>query len=396
MTALKIRGPFRGVSGHDHHVREFVRGLSALGAQIELVDLPEWSDIKLPTSMRDPWFESLRSPVDARVFIQFCMPHQAVVDPEMLNVNYTMFEADRIHPLWAERAQLHDLVVVPAESCRRAWIASGVPPDRVEVCPLGVDSARFGAHDITPAPLTDWEDQPLARFALRFLNIGERTQRKNLTGLVRCWLRATSPDDDAVLVIKIGSEGVGWERAAQELVAAQHDVGKTLSEAAPLHIIDELLPDEELPRLFAAATHYISLSYGEGWDLPMMEAAASGLELIAPAHSAYLTYLDEDVAHLLPSQPVPVVEHNQWTGPFFVGSYWWKPDEDATVTLLQDLIAGRAPTKRTPRDRILADFTWEAASRRLLELVRHLEKARVQRRWPGLGRYARSRTARGR
>jgi len=37
-----VRGPFRGPTGYEHHVREFVRRLHALGVAIELVDLPEW------------------------------------------------------------------------------------------------------------------------------------------------------------------------------------------------------------------------------------------------------------------------------------------------------------------------------------------------------------------
>ena len=45
--------------------------------------------------------------------------------------------------------------------------------------------------------------------------------------------------------------------------------------------------DAELPSLYAAATHYVSLSHGEGWDMPLCEAAASGLAVIAPRHTAY-------------------------------------------------------------------------------------------------------------
>jgi hypothetical protein len=43
------------------------------------------------------------------------------------------------------------------------------------------------------------------------------------------------------------------------------------------------------------------MSRGEGWDLPMTEAAAAGLRLIAPRHTAYLTYLDAEVAQLIPA-----------------------------------------------------------------------------------------------
>jgi hypothetical protein len=60
-----------------------------------------------------------------------------------------------------------------------------------------------------------------------------------------------------------------------------------------------------MPGLFAAASHYWSMSHGEGWDQPMIEAAASGLRLIAPRHTAYLEYLDADVAQLIPVRGTP-------------------------------------------------------------------------------------------
>jgi hypothetical protein len=54
-----------------------------------------------------------------------------------------------------------------------------------------------------------------------------------------------------------------------------------------------------MPGLYAAATHYWSMTHGEGRDQPMTEAAASGLRLIAPDHTAYRTYLDPSAGTLL-------------------------------------------------------------------------------------------------
>ena len=47
MRALTVRGPFRGVTGYDHHVREFVRELARQGMRVWLLDLPLWSPRKL-------------------------------------------------------------------------------------------------------------------------------------------------------------------------------------------------------------------------------------------------------------------------------------------------------------------------------------------------------------
>src|SRR5690242_7366806 len=89
LPALKVRGPFRGPSGYEHHVREFVRELHNQGVAVELVDFPEWGPATLPAHLRDPWFDSLQQATSARITLHFCMPHQVVPDANRVNVNYT-------------------------------------------------------------------------------------------------------------------------------------------------------------------------------------------------------------------------------------------------------------------------------------------------------------------
>jgi glycosyltransferase involved in cell wall biosynthesis len=129
-----------------------------------------------------------------------------------------------------------------------------------------------------------------------------------------------------------------------------------------------------MPLLYQAATHYISASFGEGWDLPMTEAAACGLRLIAPDHSAYRTYLDETVATMIPARPVPALPY--WNEPFgelFRWGDWWEPDEDALMESIRSAIDGRESARLPARDRISAQFTWADAGRRLIEILTELE-----------------------
>src|SRR5262249_27243660 len=158
-----------------------------------------------------------------------------------------------------------------------------------------------------PLPLRLADGRSFAQFSVRFLNVSELGPRKNLVGLLRAWLQATSADDDAALIVKLGCYAPGWPELFQHQIGQlELELGRRLSEAAPIPFLSELFSDAEMPRLFAAATHYISVSHGEGWDQPMVEAAASGLRLIAPDHSAYAAYLDSSIAYLIPSRQVPV------------------------------------------------------------------------------------------
>ncbi|MGH2615579.1 MAG: hypothetical protein ACRDJC_10100 [Thermomicrobiales bacterium] len=387
-VAIEIHGPFRGPTGYDRHVRGFARALHDLGVAVELVELPRWSPARLPPELQDPWFALLNRPVRARTVLHCCMPPQVRKTPGQIAVNYTMFEATPIPPRWAAVSDRPERIVVPTESSALAWRAAGVAPERLAVSPLGVDARAFGA--VTPGrPSPDllgragvWDRRH------RFLNVAEVSPRKNLPGLLRAWLRATTREDDAALILKPGFyTPSSRERFAAIHAAAETETGVAAADAAPIQVIDRLFADAEMPALFAAATHYVSLSYGEGWDQPMVEAGAAGLRLIAPAHSAYLAYLDPACATLLPSAPVlagPLAGPDLASLFGTAGITWWQPDEDAAARAIRDAIDGRDSGVTPPRERILRDLNWERAARRLLAVLDDVERSRGRRRfWRG-------------
>jgi glycosyltransferase involved in cell wall biosynthesis len=385
LSRLKIRGPFRGPTGYEHHVREFVRELHRQGVELELRDIPEWGPVKLPRHLQDPFFNTLENPVDARVVVQFCMPHQIQHHARLVDINYTMFEATRIPAHWVKRSRRCDVTVLPTSSSRLAWLGSGIPSDQLRLCPLGIDPARF-ASSAQPLDLAWHKPKPIREHRMRFLNVSELGPRKNLVGLLRAWLLATTDEDDAVLILKLGDYAPGSrERFHQQLVAVERQIGKPLGEAAPIHFVYGVYSDDEMPGFFAAATHYISLSHGEGWDQAMMEAVASGLVPVAPAHSGYLAYLDATTAYLIPSREVPAAfADGEALNPLFTGANWWEPAADKAAVLIRALIDGTAGEIASGRGYILSEFTWEKAARRLLEIATAAADLGIGRRfWQG-------------
>src|SRR5439155_22643603 len=97
--AVEVIGPFKGPTGHDRHTREFVRQLVRRGARVQLTPLNGWSP-DLPHGVRDTWFDSLTAPIDASIALHFTMPSLCRPRAGKINVNYTMFEADRIPADW--------------------------------------------------------------------------------------------------------------------------------------------------------------------------------------------------------------------------------------------------------------------------------------------------------
>jgi glycosyltransferase involved in cell wall biosynthesis len=367
---LAVEGPYRGASGYDRVTREFVRQFVALGVDVHLRDLDAWSS-PMPDEMREPWLDDLTTNNGAETVLHFVMPSRLRPRPGARNVNYTMFEADRIPADWAARARLCELVAVATRASRDAWIASGVDSARVRVSPLGVDG-EFFSQRCEPRAIGLGDGRAVADFGTRFLHVGELRPRKNQLGLVRAWLRATVRDDDAVLIIKCPAVQHMVDQFLGDIAATQRDLGLALEDAAPILLMPALLSERQLLGLYAAATHYVSMSCGEGWDQVTMEAAVAGLHLVVPRHTAYLEYLHEGDAEFIPTALVPA-EFLGRTGAedrvFFEGSCWWRPDEEAAADIIRGAIDGRRAGQPPPSGRLASTYTWDAAARQLLELL---------------------------
>lgn len=363
-----VRGPYRNLSGYGRHTRAFLAELVAMGRDVALEDLPGWSSAEIY-----PAREDLRQQDDARAALHFCMPHQLDTGAvrAAMHVNYTMFEASRVPALWAARASEVAKVIVPTASSRAAWIAAGVPNEKLAVVPLGIDPAF--RPDATPLKLRDPDGRAVEGYRHRFLHVAEVGPRKNLPGLFRVWLRATAGDDDAILVVKLVTHSPDrLLRVLRDLDAAERETGRRRGDAAPILLTNEVLADEDMPRLHAAATVYVSMSFGEGWDQPMMEAAASDRTLIAPSSSAYLDNLDESVATLLPVTAVPAEPAGDpLLAELFAGAMWWRPDEEVAIDAVRAVIAGTAPARGSPRAKVLR-WTWRAAAERLMAAIREI------------------------
>ncbi len=336
------------------------------------MDLPGWSQRKLTTSQRDEWFDTLSRPVDARTMLHFTMPHQVEPASGKRNINYTMFEATRVPRDWIQHNLTHDRIILPTASSQQAWIDSGYPAHRIALCPLGVDAEQHHPK-VEPMLLTDMRVRPLAEYRTRVLNISELTPRKNLIGLLRVWIQNTSRSENAILILKLNCPWRRWIlKFFLDVRIMERRLGKSRKQAAPiLFLINQHFSPDQMPRLYTAATHYWSMSHGEGWDLCMMEAGACGLHLIAPKHSAYTTYLDSSVADMIPARLIPA--KFRWAygmQKYFQDAQWWLPDETIAGELIAQAVANSSPTKGpAARSRLAQDYTWSNATARLLDIL---------------------------
>jgi glycosyltransferase involved in cell wall biosynthesis len=131
---------------------------------------------------------------------------------------------------------------------------TGIGPDRISVCPHGVDGGLF---------------QPGAALPVRprFLHVSNDEPRKNIARIVAAFARLRMPQ--AELVLKV-------PRAAASRYAGLPGV----------QVIAEHISDAELAALYRSATAFVFPSLYEGFGLPILEAMASGCPVITSHDSA--------------------------------------------------------------------------------------------------------------
>ncbi|ALG75525.1 hypothetical protein VY88_28375 [Azospirillum thiophilum] len=369
---MLVRAPFSVLSGYGDFAQHFVRSLMERGQTLRLAGLkgeeswrPSFSDPILQAAAR-----RLGEPLRPRLALSMLTPPLVEPIPGVPTVNYTMFEGPRIPDGWAACNRAHDLVVVPTESSRLAWIAAGHPEDRIRVCPPGIAPNPADAS-ARPMALMGPRGRAVMDYRVRVLNISDFVARKNLDGLLRVWLRATRADDDAILILKVGKGGASLAGEVRRLVEqGMRATGRRLDEAAPIALLTDRYDEQGIAALYAMATHYFSLSHGEGWDLPITRAGCLGAGLIAPRHSAYTAYLNDRVAHLIPCTTGPaLMPYSSAYYPAFHGLDWWHPDEDAAAGILSRVVRDPEGERRDAARHLMDSFTWDAAAHRLLDAL---------------------------
>ena len=248
-----------------------------------------------------------------------------------------------------------DEIWTPSSYCRAMFLEAGVPPERVAVVPNGIDPVTFSPErEVTPYPLATSK-------TFRFLYLGGVLPRKGVDVLLAAYRRAFRRDDDVALVLKLfgtrsfyplGDGGVSLRSFAED------------PQAPELVVVDDDVSDDDVVRLYRSVDALAFPYRGEGFGLPMLEALACGLPVIATAGGAADDFLDDAVAYRIPSRREPL--SGVFRGEQLAGTGWWlEPDVDALAALMRYVVAHpeEAHAKaQAGAQRAHSAWTWEHAA----------------------------------
>jgi glycosyltransferase involved in cell wall biosynthesis len=199
------------------------------------------------------------------------------------NIQWVVFESTRVPPTVMSTMLASDQVWVPSAWGREVLIANGADPDRCHVVPEGVDSNQFHAYGAS-------RDSSV----LRYLITGKYEIRKSIIETVFAWHQEFGNDPGVELTVKT-DHFVNREHKHNEITQWIQKQG-----ISNIRVVWGAVPADQLVDLYRQADIFVLPSKGEGWGLPLIEAAAAGLPIITTMHSAHTEFLQHIQSSVIP------------------------------------------------------------------------------------------------
>ena len=253
------------------------------------------------------------------------------------------------------------MAVAPSRWSAQGFLRLGLRPEQVALVPLGVDTKLYRP---------DAESRAVARRELRldgfvFLTVGAMTPNKGMDVLLRAFARVVQKKPGVRLVLK-GADDLYNSRALLQSCLPNIPAADRNAIADRLIYLGNTFSMQRMAALYRAADAYVSPYRAEGFNMPVLEAAASGLPVICTAGGSTDDFVVDAFARRIRSTPAPLN-----FGDGLVGTQL-EPDLDHLTELMFDTIDNsawrRAAAAEGPRH-AAANYDWNVVAQQLLDAL---------------------------
>lgn len=340
MKSIVFRGPVLSQCGYGVHARQLIRWLFDLLDRRHNIELyiepvswgntPWITDPEAYNGLIGRIIQYVRQKESYDISIQLQLPNEW--NPFLANYNIGMtagVETDRCNPEWVSAVNRMDLVIVPSEFAKKVFTNTSEVITKIEVIPeCYIDETAN--ENIEPLKLLNLES------SFNFLIFGQLTgnnpenDRKNIFYTVK-WLAELFKDEpDIGVIIKTNSS----RNTVVDKIITLNIFNKLLAEVQKgpgpkFYLLHGDMTNHEVAALYRhpSIKALVTLTRGECFGLPILEAAVSKLPIIATDWSAYTEFLDKGKFIKIDYKLGPIHESRIDNQIFVSGANWAHPDE---------------------------------------------------------------------
>jgi glycosyltransferase involved in cell wall biosynthesis len=302
MKKVLLRGPVLTRSGYGEHAR-FVLEALLKNTDFDVYVVPlNWGqsnwlfeDSEKRKEIDDLIQKTANANESFDISIQVTIPNEwEKIAP--INIGICAgIETDKVSMAWIKKANDMDRVIVVSEHAKSGFTKTkysfGTSNDIIFKCETPVDIVHYGVKDVETMDL----DLGLTH-KFNFLTVAQMGPRKNLVNTVK-WFVEEFKEEEVGLVVKahwMNNSLVDRRKMTGLLRQVLEDVA---DRKCSVHLVHGNMTDEEIHSLY---THpnikaYVTATHGEGFGLPIFEAAYSGLPVVAPSWSGHVDFLSAPV-----------------------------------------------------------------------------------------------------
>ncbi|MGH9469972.1 MAG: glycosyltransferase [Terriglobia bacterium] len=361
-----------GASGYAEENWMEVLGLEQHGIPVQLAPIGSQRDTTklLPSAVRHKLAELQQNRVDLGRGVYYqCVP-AGDLDLDTYGryrVARTTFETERIPEGWAERCNAMDQVWVPSTFNVKSFVESGVEEQKLRIIPGGMDTRLF-RPGLKPFRI------PKKR-GFTFLSVFDWQDRKGYDVLFRAFLNEFRPDEDVTLLIKLYQINDPFtDVEAKVLYFIERELGMPLERTPPIVLLNGVIPQQQMPRLYCSADAFVLPSRGEGWGRPYLEALCCGLPVIGTRWGGQTDYLNDENSYLVEIEGVMAVSPDVDIE-VLAGQRWAAPSVDHLRKQMRRVFSQRHEARaRAARGRqeVIERLDWRVIIPRWVELFRNL------------------------
>ena len=357
---MLICAPVTSRSGYGDHARDLVRSFIKHNKyDVKIQDVPwDWGstprnalDKKLDKQIIDCILEEPKMDKQPDIYVDIRIPNE-FQQWGKFNIGITAgIETTAVSSKWIEGCNKMDLIIVPSEHSKKGFVDAlyekmQQTPDGkqqkvgeltlqkpIEVLFEGTDEDIYKPIENASLDLVDDIKEDFC-----FLHIGQWTKggygedRKDIAKMIKIFYESfANKEKQPALILK--TNGAGFSILDREdCLAKIKDVKSRFPSDWNLpnvYLLHGTLSEKEINKLYnhPKVKAFVSLTHGEGFGRPLLEATMTGLPVIATNWSGHLDFLSDSDSMLLGGELKQVPKSLVWKDIIIPESQWFNVNE---------------------------------------------------------------------